>query len=111
MNQQSDTLRSTVHGTKGAFGSNLAATFHLNESEHVSTVWPADDLFAITRLRSDTGLPDCTTRVPREAALHISVSIKPVPLRTYQLWIDGKTIDVPYVPSLHTSVMDLEADP
>jgi len=67
--------------------------------------------FSITRLQSDNGIPDRTTRVPSEAALHISVSILPVPLRTYELWIDGKTIDVPFIPSLRTSVMDLQSDP
>ncbi|WP_325554462.1 AraC family transcriptional regulator [Phenylobacterium sp.] len=68
-------------------------------------------MFGITRLRSDTGIPDRTTRVPSEAALHISVSLLPVPTRTYDLWIDGKAIDVPYIASLRTSVMDLESDP
>jgi hypothetical protein len=72
----------------------VAATLHLKESEHVSTAWPGDNVFAITRLQSDTGIPDCTTRVPSEAALLVSVSILPVPLRTYELWIDGKAIDV-----------------
>jgi predicted ATPase/DNA-binding winged helix-turn-helix (wHTH) protein/AraC-like DNA-binding protein len=99
------------HGAKGAFGSSLAAHFHLNESEHVSTAWPADNIFAVTRLQADTGIPDRTTPVPREAALLVSVSILPVPLGAYQLWINGKTIDVPYIPSLQTSVMDLESDP
>ncbi len=101
----------TVQYAKGAFGSNLAAHFHLEASEQVSTAWPADNIFAITRLQADTGIPDRTTPVPRDAALHISVSILPVPLGAYQLWIDGKTIDVPYIPSLRTSVMDLESDP
>jgi hypothetical protein len=72
----------------------VAATLHLKESEHVSTAWTGDNVFAITRLQSDTGIPDCTTRVPSEAALLVSVSILPVPLRTYELWIDGKAIDV-----------------
>jgi AraC-like DNA-binding protein len=49
--------------------------------------------------------------VPSEAALHISVAILPVPLGTYDLWIDGKAIDVPFIPLLRTSVMDLESDP
>jgi hypothetical protein len=31
--------------------------------------------------------------------------------RTYERWIDGKAIDVPYIASLRTSVMDLESDP
>lgn len=111
MNQQAGISRYSPNDTAGAFGSSLAATFHLGESEQVSTTWPGDNLFAVTRLRSDTGIPDRTTRVPSEAALHISVSILPVPLRAYDLWIDGKAIDVPYIPSLCTSVMDLQSDP
>ena len=111
MNQQADALRYSPHGAKGAFGSSLAAHFHLKESEQVCTGWPADNLFAITRLRADTGIPDRTTPVPREPALLVSVSIMPVPFRTYQLWIDGKAIDVPFIASLRTSVMDLESDP
>jgi AraC family transcriptional regulator len=111
MNQQTYAARYSARDGPGAFGSNLAAHFHLKESEQVSTAWCGDSLFAVTRLRSETGLPDRTTRVPNEAALHISVSILPVPLRAYELWIDGKAIDVPYIPSLRTSVMDLQSDP
>src|SRR6202035_3801423 len=107
MTQNADTSQYT----KGAFGSNLAAHFHLKESEQVSTAWAAQSVFGITRLRSDTGIPDRTTRVPSEAALHISVSILPVPTRAYDLWIDGQGNDIPYIPSLRTSVMGLESDP
>jgi AraC-like DNA-binding protein len=111
MNQQAYASRYSARDAAGAFGSNLAAHFHLKESEQVSTPWSGDSLFAVTRLQSDTGIPDRTTRVPSEAALHISVSILPVPLRAYELWIDGKAVDVPYIPSLRTSVMDLQSDP
>ena len=111
MSQHADASRYSPRSGMGAFGSNLAAHFHLKESEQVSTAWPGDNLFAITRLQSDAGIADRTTRVPSDAALHISVSILPVPLRTYELWIDGKAIDVPFIPSLRTSVMDLQSDP
>jgi AraC family transcriptional regulator len=117
MNQQADASRYSSQGARGAFGDNLAATFHLKESAHVSTAWPGGNPFAITRLKSDTGIPDRTTPVPSEAALLVSVSILPVPLRTYELWIDGKAIDVgkaigaPYIPSLHTQLFDLQSDP
>ncbi len=111
MNQQANALRYSAHDPAGAFGSNLAAHFHLDESEQVSTAWSGDSLFAITRLQSDTGIPDRTTQVPSESALHISVAILPVPLRAYELWIDGKAINVPYIASLRTSVMDLQSDP
>jgi AraC family transcriptional regulator len=111
MNQQADALRHSPRTMPGAFGASLAAHFHLTQSEQVSTAWVGDSLFAITRLQSDTGIPDRTTRVASEAALHISISILPVPLRAYELWIDGKAIDVPFIPSLRTSVMDLQSDP
>jgi AraC-like DNA-binding protein len=95
----------------GAFGTGLAAHFHLKESEEAVAAWPGGNPFAVTRLKSDSGIADRTTRVPSEPALHISVSILPVPLRAYELWIDGKAIDVSYIPALRTSVMDLESDP
>jgi AraC-like DNA-binding protein len=108
MNQSSDASRESH---RGAFGRNLAAHFHLNESDQVSTAWARDSIFGITRLQSDTGIPDRTTQVPSEAALHVSISILPVPHRAYDLWIDGKSIDVPFIPSLRASVMDLQSDP
>src|SRR5277367_2710745 len=111
MNQQAGISRDSPNDAAGAFGSSLAATFHLRESEQVSTAWSGGSLFAATHLQSDTGIPDRTARVPSEAALHISVSILPVPLRAYELWIDGKAIDVPFIPALRTSVMDLQSDP
>jgi AraC-like DNA-binding protein len=111
MDQQADASRPSPRHATGAFGDGLAAHFHLKESKQVSTPWAADSLFAITRLQSDTGIPDRTTRVPSEPALHISVAILPVPLRAYDLWIDGKAIDVPYIPALRSSVMDLQSDP
>ena len=98
-------------GAAGAFGDNLAALFHLPNSEHAATAWPAQNVFAVTRLRSDIGLPDRTTSVESEPALHISVAILPVPLRSYELWIDGKPVAVPYIPAYHTSIMDLQSDP
>ncbi|MEI9996746.1 MAG: AraC family transcriptional regulator [Rhizomicrobium sp.] len=95
----------------GAFGQNLATIFHLRESEQIVTPWPGKDAFAVTRLRSDTGIPDRTTSVPSEPALHISVAILPVELRSYELWIDDKAVPVPYIPAFHTSVMDLQSNP
>jgi AraC family transcriptional regulator len=111
MNRWTQDSQYAPNDAAGAFGDRLAAHFHLQNSEQVSTAWPGDNRFAITRLFSNVGIPDRTTRVPSEAALHISVSILPVPLGAYNLWIDEKEVDVPYIPSLRTSVMDLESDP
>ena len=98
-------------GPTGAFGSTLASHFHGVESLHAATEWPDNNVFAVTRLRSQAGLPDRTTSVVSEPALHISVAIQPVELRSYELWIDDKAVDVPYIPTYHTSLMDLQSDP
>jgi hypothetical protein len=66
----------------GAYGQNLAAHFHLDKSEHLETAWPGQSIFAATRLRSEKGLPDRTTKVASEPALLASVAIQPVPLGT-----------------------------
>ena len=111
MNQHAQTSGQAPSGVAGAFGRGLAAHFHLQESTQSIAAWAGGNFFAVTRLQSDTGIPDRTTHVPNEAALHISVAILPVPLRAYELWIDGKAIDVPFIPALRTSVMDLQSDP
>jgi pimeloyl-ACP methyl ester carboxylesterase len=56
-------------GQAGAFGDNLAALFHLPNSEHAATAWPAENMFAVTRLHSDIGIPDRTISVESEPPL------------------------------------------
>ena len=68
----------------GAFGDRLAAYYHLTESETAAVSWTEKSTFAITRLRSDVGLPLASNPIPEEAALHVSVAIKPVPPRNYE---------------------------
>jgi AraC family transcriptional regulator len=90
------------------FGKNLAAHFHLKESQQLSTRWAKDSVFGITRLKSGKGTPDCTPHVPSEAALDIGVSLSSC---IFDLWIDGKAVGLPPISALATSVMDLESDP
>ena len=94
----------------GAYGQKLAAHFHLDKSEHLEAAWPGQSVFAATRLRSERGIPDRTTKVAA-AALLASVAIQPVPLGACYHWIDGKAVDTPYVPGFHSHFMDLQSDP
>jgi hypothetical protein len=75
---------------KGAFGETLARYYHQSESKTAVTSWPEQRTFAITRLHSEVGLPEVSQPIPEEAALHVSIAIKPVPLRSYELYIDGR---------------------
>ncbi len=94
---------------RGAFGDTLAAYFHQEASKTASASWADDSTFAITRLHSDEGLPGTSAPIPVEAALHLSIAIMPVPLGKYKLEVDGREINVPYIPEFRTSLLDLEA--
>jgi AraC family transcriptional regulator len=93
----------------GAFGDTLAAYYHQEAGKTATAPWAEETTFAITRLQSDVGLPGTSMPIPQEAALHLSVAIKPVPLGSYQLEVDGREIDVPYIPEFRTSILDLQS--
>ena len=95
--------------SKGAFGDTLAAYYHQEASKTASVPWAQETTFAITRLHSDVGLPGVSAPIPVEAALHLSVAIKPVPLGSYRLEVEGREIDVPYIPEFRTSILDLRS--
>lgn len=94
---------------KGAFGDTLAGYYHQEANRTASVPWAEETTFAITRLQSDVGLPGVSAPIPEEAALHLSIAIKPVPRGSYQLEIDGREIDVPYIPEFRTSILDLRS--
>ena len=94
---------------EGAFGDRLAAYFHQEESKTASGSWAEQSTFAITRLHSDVGLPGPSAPIPVELALHLSIAIKPVPLGSYKLEVDGREVNVPYIPEFRTSLLDLQA--
>ena len=96
-------------GRTGAFGDTLAAYYHQEASKTASVSWADETTFAITRLHSDVGLRGTSEPIPEEAALHLSIAIKPVPRGSYQLEVDGREIDVPYIPEFRTSILDLRS--
>ena len=93
----------------GAFGDTLAAYYHQDSSSTASASWTEETTFAITRLRSDVGLPGTSQPIPEEAALHVSIAVQPVPWGSYELLVDGREIDVPFIPALRTSILDLRS--
>jgi len=95
----------------GAYGTDFAAKFHLSDSSSLTTPWPAEQAFAVTRLRSEFGMSDRTMQFDREHALVVSVSLSPIPHGHYRFWTEGKLRDVPFLPSFTTSITDMESDP
>ena len=94
---------------QGAFGDILAAYYHQASSSTASASWTDETTFAITRLRSNVGLPGISQPIPEEDALHLSIAIQPVPLGSYQLLVDDREIDVPAIPAFRTSILDLRS--
>jgi AraC-like DNA-binding protein len=108
---QSPVAASKPTGAAEAFGDTLASYYHQRDSETATLSWSSQSTFAITRLRSDVGLPAASNPIPQEPAIHVSIAIKPVPLGSYQLSIDGREIAVPYIRAYGTSVIDLQSQP
>jgi len=77
---------------KGAFGDTLARYYQQSESKTSVTSWPEQSTFAITRLHSEVGLPEVSQPIPEEAAIAVSIAVRPVPLRSYELYIDDRRI-------------------
>lgn len=65
--------------------------------------------FAVTRLISNVVPPDITTTIPVEDSFLISVALQPMRKGVWEHWTDGKSLEVPVIPTLHASVFDLQA--
>jgi AraC family transcriptional regulator len=95
----------------GAYGTDFATKFHLSDSSSVTTPWPAEQAFAVTRLCSKSGMLDRTMQFDREHALVVSVSLSTIPYGNYRFWTEGKFREVPFLAPFTTSVTDMESDP
>ncbi len=95
----------------GAYGIDFAAKFHLSHSWSLTTPWPEEQAFAVTRLRSQSGMLDQTMQFDREQALVVSLSLNTIPRGNYGFWTEGKFREVPFLAPFTTSVTDMESDP
>ncbi len=78
----------------GAYGMDFAAKFHVSHSWSVATPWPEEQAFAVTRLRSQSGMLDRTMQFDREQALVVSLSLNTIPRGNYGFWTEGKFREV-----------------
>jgi len=94
-----------------AYGRQLASAFRLDAGQQLASVSNTSDVFAITRLKSPTGIVDRTISVASEPAMLVSVALAPVRLGAYQAWVDGKAVETPFVPVGGFNLQDLQSDP
>ncbi len=67
--------------------------------------------FTITRLQSPTGLPERITKLSPVPALLVSISLKPLPSSSYQLWSADKLIPTSIVHPFHSNVIGFDSQP
>ncbi len=67
--------------------------------------------FTITRLQSPTGLPDRITKLSPIPALLVSISLKPLPSSSYQVWTADKLLTTSDVHPFRSNVIDFDSQP
>jgi len=67
--------------------------------------------FTIVRLQSSAGLPDRITKLSPIPALLVSISLKPLPSSSYQVWASDKLIPTSMVHPLRSNVIDFDSQP
>jgi AraC family transcriptional regulator len=95
----------------GAYGREMGDYFHLAEVSSVLIPVFNRTHFAITRLRSEKGVPDCTSRIPPEDAFVVTVELHPASGWSCETWTQGTYSEVPFWPLGGVGIYDLRLDP
>src|SRR5580700_5860156 len=64
----------------------------LDGNSSVAPPFPTPGTFTVTRLESSAGLPDRITKLSSVPALLVSISLKSLPLHSYQVWVADKIV-------------------
>jgi AraC-like DNA-binding protein len=56
-------------------------------------------------------LPDRITKLSSVPALLVSISLKSLPLHSYQVWVADKIVPTPIIPAFRSNVIDFDAEP
>src|ERR1700720_3999966 len=64
----------------------------LDRNSSVPSPFRTAGTFTVTRLESSAGLPDRITKISSVPALLVSISLKSLPLLSYQVWVADKAI-------------------
>jgi AraC family transcriptional regulator len=67
--------------------------------------------FTVTRLESLAGLPDRITKLSSVPALLVSISLKSLPLHSYQVWAADKLLPTTNVSAFRSNVIDFDSEP
>jgi AraC family transcriptional regulator len=83
----------------------------LDRNSSVPSPFRTPGTFTVTRLESSAGLPDRITKLSSVPALLVSISLKSLPLHSYQVWVSDKIVPTPIIPPFRSNVIDFDAEP
>ena len=94
----------------GTYGARMAKHLHLASASTISVRTRRRALLAVTRLRSETGLADRTTPIPRERAFTVQLNLRYV--APVEFWLHGRPVPVdPAQQAGSVGIIHLEQDP
>ena len=94
-----------------AYGEQMAKYFRLSSARSVVIRQPARPALAITRLVSDSGLPERTSSIPSERAFVVSIHLTPAVRQGCEIWVDDRYSRIDPWPAGGVGIYDLESNP
>jgi AraC family transcriptional regulator len=105
--QNRDSARSPEAWSEDPFTTHIK----LDRNSSVPSPFRTPGTFTVTRLESSDGLPDRITKLSSVPALLVSISLKSLPLHSYQVWVADKVIPTPTIPPFRSNVIDFDSEP
>lgn len=95
----------------GAYGGQMAKYFRFGKADSLVISPASKPPIAVTRLVSNTGLPERTASIPPEKAFVVSIHLTPASDHGCDIWVDDKYLRIPVWPSGGVGIYDLESNP
>ena len=94
-----------------AYGAQMATYFRLPKASSLLIQPVAKPPIAITRLVSETGLPERSESIPAEKAFVVSMHLTPASSEGCEIWVDDHHSRIASWPAGGVGIYDLEANP
>jgi len=94
-----------------AYGAQMASYFRLGSARSLVIRSRTKPQLAITRLVSDTGMPERTGSIPPEKAFVVSVHLTPAAPQGCEIWVDDRHSRIGDWPAGGVGIYDLESNP
>ncbi len=94
-----------------AYGAQMATYFRLPKASSLVIQPVAKPPIAITRLVSETGLPERSESIPAERAFVVSMHLTPASSEGCEIWVDDHHSRITSWPAGGVGIYDLEANP